>query len=59
MTTQELVLTIAAQVVGAGAGSFFGLKSAINGMRAKVDQTHDTVIRLDEKVNQLLVARDA
>jgi len=57
MTTSELVITAACQVLGAGAGTFFGLKQAINGMRAKVDQTHDTVIRLDVKIDQLVSSR--
>lgn len=57
MTTPELVITAVAQVFGAGLGSFWGLKSAINGMRAKVDQTHDITLKLDVKVDQLLNAR--
>lgn len=38
MVTAEMILALAAPLIGAGAGSYFGLKGALNGTREGVRQ---------------------
>ena len=40
-------------LVGAGAGSYFGLKASLNGIRKNTEKTHDNVVELCTKVDHV------
>ena len=47
------VIQLVSVLVGAGAGSYFGLKASLNGIRKNTEKTRDGVGELCTKVNHV------